>query len=881
MAATRIALASQLLEAVLSANREVLSELQFKVGMSRFEKENPLVSKIIVTAEFVPDCSALPDDEDGIAAINAVLEAVRGFIEIFLGAEDAERLVITPVSEFASANAADISRLGLWESSPLLKRFATESHAEDVSSLGERAQLEAIFSDLYGALLSSLKPEHLPVYRNKLAHALAGTATASVSGSKVQVTLDEDAVPGKTSKSLSLALDALVDLGETYFDRPRAFEEAVELLTPRLEAYGGAAQELGISETILRGSMARHVRTGMEPLDAALKGGVPKGASFALQGPPGWEKHAIALRFAKEGLDCGGSVLVVTSGRGPEDILWELDATGVDTAKHVKSGGLLVVDYYTCRVRSVSGFEDAPAAISCSEDITNLGLALGLAARKLRQAPVKRAVLDFTSYSAMLDDPETAYEFLAMSKAKLSKAGFTSLYVLTTEAHGERELRQLHSALDGVIELERTVDGSVKRTLRVVSSSGGVADPGPIEVSMDRVGFTLSRGPSASMLQVSDRADRTVSGITGLDTVFGSGFPERSSIMIHGHPDPLRDSLLVHFGRGGFASGGPILVVTSRKGAADIVADFRAIGLDLDAPENRTRVAIVDWHTHTQRRVIGVERDGNRFVASNDLTSLGVAFDGAIRHLGAARGLRCVCDATSSALRSEEPRAVLKFILSLVGKLRRSGATSAFTLDKGAHDARPVAIVMEAFDGIMDIWEEGGELAIVPLSMRGMLFDGEIRRLSFDSSGPSVLPMEKTMTQGEGLRKRAKREGDDASLEKMRRELERVTAERMILAQRIDELAKREREVEKDRLDFKHRLDEFNKEIARRAKQRDRLETLERAAKAHASESADLARVLKKLDDILEHLPEDMVEEFARSEEFKLYERILDKYAKR
>jgi KaiC/GvpD/RAD55 family RecA-like ATPase len=878
MAATKIGLASKLLEAVLSKNREVLSELQFKVGMSRFEKENPLVSSITLTPEFVPDCSALPDDDSGLAAVNAVLEAVRGFIEIFLGAEDAERLITTPVSEFAAENAADIARLGLWEDFPLLKNFAFEVPAEDVASLGAGAQLETIFSDLCSALLGSLKPEHVPVYRNKLGHEVAGTAAVGGSGAKVEIKLAEGAEPVKAARTLSLALDALVELGETYFDRPRAFDEAFELLKPRIEAYGDSAERLGITETALRGAMARHVRTGIEPLDAALRGGIPKGSSFGIQGPPGWEKHAVALRFAKEGLDCGGSVAIVTSGHGSEEVFAELEALGVDCAKHSKSGALVVVDYFSCHMRSVAGFEAGHGTITCSEDITNLGLAIGAAVARLRHAPVMRAVLDFASFSAALDGEETAYEFMAMSKAKLSKAGFTSLFVLTKAAHGERELRQLHAALDGVLDIEREVEGgTVRRRMRAFGASGGSAAD-EIEISMDKAGLTFSRGGAASMVQVHDRADRTVSGIPGLDTVFGTGYPMRSSLLVHGHPEPLRDYLLLHFARGGFDAGGSLLIITSRKGAADAVAEYRALGLDLDAPENRKRVAVVDWHTHTQRRVIGVERDGNKFVASNDLTNLGVAIDGALRHLGAARGLRCVSDATSSALRSDESAAVVKFALSLSGKLRRAGATSAFSLDSGAHDARSVAILMEIFDCLLDIALDGDERLAVLLSMRGLLFDGGARKISSDAGGLTIQPVDRAATPGEGLRKRARREGSADDMDKMRKELERVTAERMMLAQRIEELAKREREVEKDREDFRGRLEEFNREIARRAKQRERLDLLEKDAKSREAETRELARVLKKLDEILEHLPDDKVAEFARSEEFKLYERILERY---
>ena len=41
---------------------------------------------------------------------------------------------------------------------------------------------------------------------------------------------------------------------------------------------------------------------------------------------------------------------------------------------------------------------------------------------------------------------------------------------------------------------------------------------------------------------------------------------------------------------------------------------------------------------------------------------------------------------------------------------------------------------------------------------------------------------------------------------------------------------------------------------------------------------AEIKRILKVLDDLLENLPEEIIEKFAKSEDFKLYEKILDRY---
>jgi ribosomal protein L40E/chromosome segregation ATPase len=56
------------------------------------------------------------------------------------------------------------------------------------------------------------------------------------------------------------------------------------------------------------------------------------------------------------------------------------------------------------------------------------------------------------------------------------------------------------------------------------------------------------------------------------------------------------------------------------------------------------------------------------------------------------------------------------------------------------------------------------------------------------------------------------------------------------------------------------------------------MQTLLSAVKMRIEEENELRRILKVLDDLLENLPDRVIEEFARSEDFKLYERVLDRY---
>jgi septal ring factor EnvC (AmiA/AmiB activator) len=94
----------------------------------------------------------------------------------------------------------------------------------------------------------------------------------------------------------------------------------------------------------------------------------------------------------------------------------------------------------------------------------------------------------------------------------------------------------------------------------------------------------------------------------------------------------------------------------------------------------------------------------------------------------------------------------------------------------------------------------------------------------------------------------------------------------------MKDLETKERELERDRSDFAKRLTEFNKEVARRGRQREQIEKLEADTKAREAELEELRVVLKALDALLEHLPDDKVAAFSQSEQFKLYEKIMDKY---
>ena len=76
------------------------------------------------------------------------------------------------------------------------------------------------------------------------------------------------------------------------------------------------------------------------------------------------------------------------------------------------------------------------------------------------------------------------------------------------------------------------------------------------------------------------------------------------------------------------------------------------------------------------------------------------------------------------------------------------------------------------------------------------------------------------------------------------------------------------REMENMENEFKNRLEMLQFKISH----------MEEERKTMSSNREELARTLKMLDDLLEELPENTIEEFARSDKFKLYNKVMDEY---
>jgi circadian clock protein KaiC len=88
------------------------------------------------------------------------------------------------------------------------------------------------------------------------------------------------------------------------------------------------------------------VSTGFVPLDEMLYGGVLRGSTTMITGPPGTAKTTLAGAFAEAAAKRGERTLYVAFDETPEEIVRNLASVNIHLRKHVKNGTLLMHSEY-------------------------------------------------------------------------------------------------------------------------------------------------------------------------------------------------------------------------------------------------------------------------------------------------------------------------------------------------------------------------------------------------------------------------------------------------------------------------------------------------------------------------------------------------------
>ncbi len=312
--------------------------------------------------------------------------------------------------------------------------------------------------------------------------------------------------------------------------------------------------------------------TGIAGLDHLLEGGIVRGNSLLIEGPPGSGKTTFAIRSLYQGIvEYGEPGLILTFEEFPRQIYQEAASLGMDLAELEKEGMLRVV--WTPPERILEGFTGQ------SDLVENI----------IEEMGVKRLVIDSITH----------FKRVAHSEADLRENLAEILNFLKLKEINAILVKELERMDDATIAFEEyLVDASLRvsnsptgrggangRFIEVRKTRGQSHISGlhPFELGED--GVTVYPRLRPEDVQRNRRVpvgprERVATAIGGLDRMLEGGFWDSSFNLVSGYQGTGKTVLAYHFINEGLVQGENCRVAIFNRQVEDVMAAAASIGFD-------------------------------------------------------------------------------------------------------------------------------------------------------------------------------------------------------------------------------------------------------------------------------------------------------------
>lgn len=325
-------------------------------------------------------------------------------------------------------------------------------------------------------------------------------------------------------------------------------------------------------------------RTGIEGLDEILRGGLPRGQVYLIEGVPGAGKTTLALQFVLEGVRRGERTLYITLSETCSDLRtaaashgWTLD--GVECLEVLLSSDL------------GKGEADSlmfhPAEIELSETLTKLRDAVD------RVKP-SRVVVDSLTEIRLQSQTALRYRREVLSlRQYLRQAGCTAL--LLDEL---REEMTAQSVVYGIIEMHRHAPefGPAQRRIQVTKLRGVQCWEGYHDYVIQPGGLHVFPRLVAAAHRQQGLGETMSSGLPSLDLLFGGGLPAGSTTLFVGPAGSGKSSAASQFALHALKQGERAAIFTFDETVASYLVRAAGLGMELEGflRDDRLKIQQVD-----------------------------------------------------------------------------------------------------------------------------------------------------------------------------------------------------------------------------------------------------------------------------------------------
>jgi KaiC/GvpD/RAD55 family RecA-like ATPase len=211
------------------------------------------------------------------------------------------------------------------------------------------------------------------------------------------------------------------------------------------------------------------------------------------------------------------------------------------------------------------------------------------------------------------------------------------------------------------------------------------------EARVERLKYLIER------VEYSKNNPTTPIGIQELDDILYGGVPSGYSVLLTSPPLDEKDLLVDTYLRQGLIQGETVLLITPK--VKSITKSFV-----LDYPDNFYLMLCSPWADSIIEDMVNVVK----VHGIEDLTQLNISLKVFVRDITEKGHTidRVAIELLSDALLMHETRVVRRWLMDLITMFKQLKITSLSTLDQGMHSANEARIIIDLFDGHMDITEK-------------------------------------------------------------------------------------------------------------------------------------------------------------------------------
>jgi len=328
--------------------------------------------------------------------------------------------------------------------------------------------------------------------------------------------------------------------------------------------------------------------TGIPGLDHLLDGGLLRGNSLLIEGPPGSGKSTFGVRMLHEGvIRYKEPGLLITFEEFPKQVYAEAMSYGVDLRLMEDAGKLRVV--WTTPQRILEGFTGKNDLID----------------KIIHELGVRRLVIDSISHFKRVSTSDIDLrELLLKILNNLKLRGINAVLVKELERQDDQTIAFEEYLVDASIRVYNAPisSGENVRFLEVRKTRGQPHISGKHPFRLGASGLAVyprlspANLPQVCGLPQPTPAARVATGITGLDAMLSGGFLKGSLNLAAGYSGTGKSVIGYHFLDTGLKVGEPVLLVSLKSSTAQIISQAESLGMFWRDAQRSGLLSIQHYH---------------------------------------------------------------------------------------------------------------------------------------------------------------------------------------------------------------------------------------------------------------------------------------------